>query len=143
MLFQKSYWLNVTAGIDVIPLIHDVKLAVRESGVKEGLLTVYVPDGRGAIVLAPEGLDKDREFLRWLKDWVEPKPKVKEEQPKQQYLGYLFGATQTLPLAKGGMTIDLRSGLFLLDCTDSDKRRECCIAIFSESPKKDPKGQSR
>jgi thiamine phosphate synthase YjbQ (UPF0047 family) len=141
MLFQKSYWQNVTNEIDVIRIIHDVKLAIRESKVQEGMLTVYVPDGMSAVILAPDGLDKEREFMRWLKDWSEPKPKVREEQPNRLYLSYLFGASCTIPIEKGEMIINVHSTIYLVDFTDSETRREFRISIFSETPPK--KGPAR
>lgn len=143
MLFEKSIWLNMTTDIEVLPIIHDVKLAIRESQVQEGLMTVYVPDGKGAIVLAPEGLEKDRALLRWLRDWSTEKPKVKEEQPTRFYLSHLFGASQTLPLAKGEIKIDLHATLYFVDFTEVQTRREFRIGIFSESPKKEPQVQRR
>ncbi len=143
MLFEKAVWLNVKTDIDVLPIIHDVKLAIRESGVTEGLLTIYVPDGRGAIMIAPEGIEKDREFLRWLRDWSTEKPKAKEETPKRLYLSHLFGATQTVPLVNSEIRINLNSSIYMVDFTEVETRREFRVALFSEAPKEQPQIQRR
>ncbi len=142
MLFQRAYWQNVTTDVDVFPIIHDIKLAIRESQAQEGLVTIYVPDGCGAIVLAPDGLDKDREFKRWLRDWATEK-KVKEEQPKRLYLSHLFGATQTVPLEKGEIKIGVHATFFMVDFTDIETRREFRVSIFSERPPPKQQGQRR
>ncbi len=133
MLFQKSYWVNVTEGVDVMPLIHDVKLAVRDSQVEEGLVTINVPDARGAIIIAPEGLEDDRAFGRWIKDWTVER-KGQGEPAQLAYIGYLLGASLTLPLERKEMTIDQRSGLYMIDFTDKAARREYYVSIFSERP---------
>jgi len=137
MLFTKSYWLEVTSDIDLVPLKHDIRLALRESEAEEGLINVFVPDGLGAIVLAPEGLEKERVFLRWLTDWMQ----YKGEPPTREFLSYLFGATVTIPLEKGAMAISHQSSIFMVDFTSEAKRREWRVAIFSETPPKKQRGR--
>jgi len=137
MLFTKSYWLEVTCDIDVVPLKHDIRLALRESEAEEGLINVFVPDGLGAIVLAPERLEKERVFLRWLTDWMQ----YKGEPPTREFLAYLFGATVTIPLEKGAMAISHQSSIFMVDFTSEAKRREWRVAIFSETPPKKQRGR--
>lgn len=132
MAFQKSYYVNGTVSVDVVNLIHDIRLGIRESGIQDGFLIVFVPDGRGAVIIAPEGLEKDRELLRWLKEWQQQKV----EPPKRQYLSHLFGATVTLPVIKGELSKDLNATIYLLDFTEEEKRREWRMAIFPEPPKK-------
>lgn len=141
MIFEKAIWLGVKTDIDVLPIIHDVKLAIRESGVTDGLLNIYVPDGRGTVMIAPDGIEKDREFLRWLREWSTEKPKAKEETPKRLYLSHLFGATQTVPLVNGEIRINLNSGIYMVDFTEVETRREFRVALFSEAPKDSDKGQ--
>ena len=138
MAFQKSYWLNVTEAIDVVNLKPDLRLAIRESQVQDGFLIVTVPDGLGALLVAPVGLEKDRELLRWLKEWQ----LQKVEPPKRAYLSYLFGASLALPLTKGEMSIDLNASVYLLDFTEVEKRRGWQITIFPE-PTKPKEGRAR
>ncbi len=137
MLFQKSYWLNVTEDVDVLPVIHDVKLALRESRVTEGIMIVYVPDARGSIIVAREGFDKEREFKNWLKEWTE----AKKEAPQKSFFSYFLGTQVTLPIAKGGVILDPWHHYFLIDFDEKEGRRELRIAIFSETPKQEKKGR--
>ena len=142
MLFQKSYWVNVTADVDVLPLIHDVKLAIRESGVEQGLLTVHVPDGCGAMVLAPEGLEEDRAFRRWIKDWTVER-KGQGEPASLAYIASVLGPSLTVPLEGKEMTIDVRAGIYLVDLTDQETRRQYYVSIMSESPPQQQGAQPR
>lgn len=138
MAFQKSYWLNVTEAIDVVDLKPDLRLAVRESQVQDGFLIATVPDGLGALLVAPEGLEKDRQLLRWLKEWQ----RQKVEPPKRAYLSHLFGASLTLPVMKGEISIDLNASVYLCDFTEVAKRRGWQITIFPE-PTKPKEGRAR
>jgi thiamine phosphate synthase YjbQ (UPF0047 family) len=133
MQFNKSFWLDVSDAIDVLFIGHDVAHGIRDSQTTEGLLTVYVKDGRSALILAPEGLEKDRAFKRWLKEWTE----VKGEAPNVSYFSYLFGSSLTLPIIGGHLDIDSRSGLYLLDFTVKAGRRAYMMSVFSESPPQD------
>jgi len=139
MLFQKSYWVNVTDDVDVLPLIHDVKLAIRESGVEQGLLTIHIPDGSGAVLLAPEGLEDDRAFRRWIKDWTVER-KGQGEPPSLAYIASALGPTITLPLDRREMVIDVRAGIFMVDLTNKATRRQYYVSIFSETPQQPQAG---
>lgn len=130
--------MNATAEIDILLIIHDVRLALRESQISEGLVTIFVPDGRGSILLAPEGFEKDRDFRRWLAAWMQ----LKGEPPRQHYFSYLFGSSMTLPIEKGALLIDPNATLYLIDFTNEEKRRNFRVTIMKAAAE-EKKGRGR
>lgn len=136
MLVSKSCYLNITSDIDVLPIIHDVQLALREFKAADGLLLLYVPDAEGALLKAREGFEKDRRFKNWLKAWLE----AKKDAPEREFFGYLLASQMTLPVLQGKILgLDPWHHLFLLDFKTEAGRRELGIAYFTESPKQEPK----
>ncbi|HEX5034691.1 MAG TPA: YjbQ family protein, partial [bacterium] len=67
MIFLRNYYVNTTAKVDVLLITHDVKRAVRESGIQSGVITILIPGGTAGVAL----LENDPKIHEDMKKWVE------------------------------------------------------------------------
>ena len=66
MIFLKNYFINTTAEVDVVSIIHEVNRAIKEANAAKGLATIMVTDPGGAITILeplPELVDQFKEAL--------------------------------------------------------------------------------
>lgn len=105
MIFLKNYFVTSTKGTDVIPIIHDVRFAIRDSQMKEGLVTVTLPDQGASLVVASEA--------------------DQEKKPNPQ-------RSLSLPFKKGELVLDPKQMIFLIDESPAAKRREFFVQVMGE-----------
>lgn len=118
MLFIKSYFVGTTPAVDFIPIIHDVRFAIRDSQATDGLVTVAIP-AAGASLLVSE-LKTDQ-----LADFAE-----KFKSPEK------LTTSLSLPFQKKELMLDPKQILYLVDTTNSGKRREFLVHVLGEEPQK-------
>ncbi|MBI4125346.1 MAG: hypothetical protein HY466_05400 [Deltaproteobacteria bacterium] len=107
MIFLKSYFVATTGQTDIIPIIHDVRFAIRDSQLKEGLVTVTLPDEQAALVVAAQV--------------------NKENLPNPQ-------RSLSLPFKNGELVLEPKQMIFLIDENSDAKRREFFVQVMGEKP---------
>lgn len=112
MIFVKNYFVPTTAETDIIPIIHDIRFAIRDSQMKEGLATISLPEG-GACLVA--GQTVHRENL--------PCPQ----------------RSLSIPFQNGELLLEPKQMIYLVDQSTTGKRREFFVQIMGEAaPAKQP-----
>ncbi len=66
MIFLRNYFIGTTDQVDIKSIIHEVNRTLRESGAKDGLIVISVPE-HGAGLAICEGV---KEITDSLKDTV-------------------------------------------------------------------------
>lgn len=123
MAFLKNHFVNTTEEIDFIPVIHDIRFALQGSPFSEGLVTISLPSKGGCLLVSE--LDK---------------VKLQESGEKFKNLEGLNIAL-TLPFQKKELVLDPRQMIYLVDFTNTAKRREFYIQVFGETPPPPPQPQ--
>lgn len=70
MIFLRNYYVNSTKNTDVFLITHDVKRAVRESGIESGLITVLIPGGGAGVALMEEDPKIHQEFRELVENQI-------------------------------------------------------------------------
>lgn len=112
MIFLKNYFVSTTKEIDFIPIIHDVRYAIRDSQMTDGLVTIHIP-GEGAVLLL-----------------------TKEDEPKnlKERFKNAAGASLSIPFQKKELVLEPKQMIYLIDTTPAEKRREFFVQIMGEAP---------
>lgn len=139
MIFLKSYFINTSSGVDLLPITSDVRYAIRDGHGKNGLVTVVVP-GPGAAVSAFESIPELIEELKiafeiFAGEDVQGIDKRKEQvaiAPRVQ--AAMVGRSITLPIAESKLVLNPYEEIFLIDFEKRPKRREFIVQVFSEEP---------
>ena len=143
MIFLRNYYVNTTAKVDVLLITHDVKRAVRESGIQSGLITILIPGGTAGVTL----LENDPKIHEDLKKWVEtqvpadtgPRPNRRSGSGRNDahLRAALIGVSACIPLVDGKVMLGAWQEVVLYDFDDSKvARREITIQIQGEGPAK-------
>jgi len=138
MIFFKNCFVNTTKDVDVISIIHDVRFAVRDSGVTEGLATVIVPDP-GASVTIIQPLD---EVIEELKDALKVFPgegketKTRRKEPVKvgaRIKAAMLGKSLSIPFREGKLVLGVREEIVLVDFEEDAKRREYVVQVLGDA----------
>ncbi len=117
MIFLKSYFANTTQDIDIIPIIHDVRFAVRDSQAVHGLVTVTLPGNGASLVISQ--LSKE-ECLELKEGWSNK--------------DIFRPITLSIPLRNKELLLDPKQMIYLVDFSDTGKRREFYVQVFGDNP---------
>lgn len=143
MIFLRNYYINTSAKVDVLLVTHDVKRAVRESGIMSGLVTVLVPGSTAGITL----LENDPKIHEELKVLIEtqvpaqtgPRPSRRSGSGRNDahLRAALIGSSVSIPLMDGKLMMGAWQEVVLYDFDDNKvARREITIQILGEAPAK-------
>lgn len=107
MIFLKSYFATTTKETDFIPIIHDIRFAIRDSQVVDGLATITIPGEEAGLLIA-------------------------KEVPKEA-LGFDLRSL-SLPVKNKELLLEPKQMIYLIDRSNSGKRREFVVQVFGETP---------
>ncbi len=138
MIFLRNYYVNSTAKTDLLVITHDVKRAVRESGISSGVVTVLIPGATAGIAI----LEGDPKIYEEYKEWVEkqvpaqggarPYRKSGTGRNEAHLRAALVGLTLGIPLQEGKLMLGPWQEVVLLDFDDKIGRREITVQIVGE-----------
>ena len=146
MIFLKNCFVNVTKDIDIIPITHDVRYAIRDAGAAEGLVTIVVPEP-GAAVTAVETLP---ELMESLKESFKVFPlegketKTRRKEPidiSSRVKAAMLGKSVSFPFKDGKPLIGLREEIVVVDFESLVRRREFFVQVMAESSGGGEKGR--
>ena len=137
MIFLRNYYVATTAKTDVILITHEVKRAVRESGVPSGLVTVLIPGATAGVAI----LENDPKIHEELKKWAEaqipadagPRPNRRSGSGRNRahLQAALIGLNLSIPLMEGKLMIGPWQEIVLFDFDDIKVcRREIAIQVM-------------
>lgn len=121
MISLKNYFVSTTKEIDFIPIIHDIRSCLQDSQIKEGLVTIHLPEN-GAFFW----LTTNAPVASLRKIWEEEKP-------------FAFPSL-SLPFQTKELVLGPKQMIYLVDTMTTPKRREFYIQILGEG---EPQGTSR
>lgn len=141
MIFLRNYYVNSTAKTDIHLITHDVKRAIRESEIQNGVLTVLVPGATAGLAL----LENDPKIHEEYRTWVEAQiPAQGGARPSRRsgsgrndahLRAALTGLSLTMPVMQGQLAVGPWQEVVLFDFDDKVGRREITIQIVGEGGK--------
>lgn len=139
MAYSQRFYVNCTEKIDLLTITHDVKRAVRESAIKDGVAVILVPISTGGLAL----IENDRAIVEALRDLiVQLVPETKEARPDRRsktgatyahLRSLLLHPSLALPVIGGDLAIGHWQDIILYDFDDRIARREFLVQITGES----------
>lgn len=138
MTFFKSVYFNTTENVDFIPLIHDVRYAVRDANAKDGLAVIFIPlSGAGVMILEPiveviEGIRSAFEIFAEGDETADDKKKVKIGIAPRIKAAFI-NRQIFIPIKQGQIVLPPYEEPYLIDLEKKRERREVVIQIFAEA----------
>jgi secondary thiamine-phosphate synthase enzyme len=132
--YQKTFQVRTTAHNEVIDVTAEVKRAVADSGVRQGICAVYTPHATAAITIN-ENDDPNigTDFLQalrkmviehggWLHDRV-------DNNAAAHIKSALVGPSESIPVAEGGLVLGTWQNVFLVEFDGPRAARRVIVTI--------------
>lgn len=138
-ILRHQLALATTAPIDFIDLTEAVRAWVRESGVREGLLTITSPHTTARITRNERERELQRDMVRFLErlapadgDYGHNQAPVDDRLNAHAHLlGLLMPASETIPVADGDLVLGSWQALFLVELDGPRPRREVHLQLMA------------
>jgi secondary thiamine-phosphate synthase enzyme len=117
-MFRATLAVRTSAREEMVEVTRDVSAAVAASGLREGLVTLYVPHTTAAITIN-ENADTDvqRDMLAWLRRLVPPDPSFRHAEGNSDghIKASLVGVSAQVPLVDGRLLLGRWQGIFFCE----------------------------
>jgi len=138
MVVRKEISLKTKGFTDIIDITEKVQRSLREAGLKEGILTVFVPGSTGGLttleyesglisdlkraleVIAPQGGDYEHN-RRW-----------QDGNGFSHIRSALIGPSLTVPFSKGELTLGTWQQIIFIDFDNRPRSRTLIVQIIGE-----------
>lgn len=138
MSYSQRFYVNCTDKIDLLTITHDVKRAVADAKVKQGLCCILVPLSTGGVTL----LENDKDIHQAFRDFIvalvpetggpRPDRRSKTGATHAHLRALLVGPSLTVPIIDGGLGIGHWQEIILYDFDDRIARREFLVHIIGD-----------
>ncbi len=139
MIHLLKAYLNTTKGVDILNATHDVKRALRESQVLQGLLTVHLPSSTSGVVI----LENDPSIREALKNHIlslVPSPTGKPRPVRKSGTGHTeahlqatcLSSSVSIPIKDGQLLMGPWQEVIVFDFDDKVARCEVLIHVMGE-----------
>jgi secondary thiamine-phosphate synthase enzyme len=132
---QKEIAISSTKRLDVIDISAEVEKAIRESGVKNGICTVYVPHATAAVIIN-ENYDPNicDDFSEALSKLV-PRGKWRHDDidgnADAHIKAAICGPSETVPIRDGKLQLGTWQSIMLADF-DGPRQRRLIVQIIGD-----------
>lgn len=133
-------YLNSTSGMDILNATHDVKRALRESQILNGVVTVFLPGSACGVAL----LENDPKVQEGVRDLtvsfipnsgeVRPVRKSGTGRVEGHLRGALLSQSVQIPVKDGRLLLGPWQEVVVFDFDDKGGRREVVIHVMGEGP---------
>ncbi|MBI4411181.1 MAG: YjbQ family protein [Deltaproteobacteria bacterium] len=145
MVYVLNAYLNATKGTDILNATVDVKRALRESQVVNGMVTVFLPGGTAGVVILENDAAIQKEYRELIASFVsDPKaPRPARRSGSGHNEGHLRAAflsrSVAIPVKDGKLLLGPWQEVLVFDFDDKVGRREVCIHVMGEGAEKEKK----
>lgn len=137
--YKMSAYFNSTRNIDIHNLTHDVKRALRDSGVNDGLMTIFIAGGTAGVCLLENDSALQEEFKELVSEFVPEegeKARVKRRSGSGGNIAHLrsqfLSPSLSIPIESGRLFLGPWQDVVVYDFDDQSSRREVLIHVLSE-----------
>lgn len=148
MIVLKNYYVNTTKEVDFLPIIHDVRYAIRDANAKDGLVTVIVPNSGAALTIIeplPEVIEELKvAFEIFAGEGATATDKRKatiDVAPRVQVA--MLGRSLSIPLKDAKLVLDPYEEIYLIDFDKTGKRRQFLVHVMIEEAPAKPAGPQK
>jgi thiamine phosphate synthase YjbQ (UPF0047 family) len=139
MLFLKRCYVNTTDEVDVIPITHDLRYAIRDSKSSDGMITVTSPEYGVGFVMAPAIKEVLDEIRASIEVFGAEGGIVKDRLKRERELGpiiqsIMLGKSIHLIFEDGDLIMDVCDEIYLFDFLKKRGRREFLIQVIADTP---------
>lgn len=135
-------YLNTSKEIDILNATHDVKRALRESNIQNGLITVYVPGTTAGVVILENDPAVHEDLKKLVTSFVpdsggtRPKRKSGSGRAESHLRAAFLSSSVSIPVKDGRLLMGAWQEVIVIDFDDKVGRCEVTIHVMGEEPEK-------
>ncbi len=136
MIYTKELRFSTKGEIDLVDITREVEKIVEESGVKNGIVLVFVPGATGAIVTIEHESGLLEDFKRILKELI---PKGKgylhdriDDNAHSHLRATLLGASECFPVVDGRLVRGTWQQIFFVELDVRPRHRRVIVQVIGE-----------
>ena len=134
-MYTKQFELPTHSHSAMINISRQVKEIVKESGIVDGLVTVFCPHTTGAITINenadPDVVDDMLTQLDKMVPWRQSFYAHSEGNSAAHVKSSMFGASETIPLHDGKLVVGVWQGIYFCEF-DGPRTRKCIVSILGQ-----------
>ncbi|MDO8520475.1 MAG: secondary thiamine-phosphate synthase enzyme YjbQ [Deltaproteobacteria bacterium] len=138
MNYLLQAYFNATPGADLFNAMADVKRALRESQILNGVLTVFIPMGCAGVVLLENDPALQAEFKETISSLVVSKGEGKPSRKSgtgtnaAHVKGALMSASVSIPIKDGKLLLGPWQEVIVFDFDEKGGRRQILVQVFGD-----------
>lgn len=142
MIHLLKAYLNTTSGYDILNTTHDVKRALRESQILNGILTVFIPGGGAGVAVIENDPIIQEDFKKMIASFVPEEKGVRPSRKSgsgasESHMRSLFlRSDAVIPIKEGKLLLGAWQEVVVFDFDNKPGRREVLIHVMGEGAEK-------
>lgn len=135
--FERVIEIETTERLQEVRIRDVVEAVLFESGIKEGLLTVFTGHTTAAVHLNNDDEDLERDFHDFLNGWIPNRPTYRHNRGEYgrnadaHFKSLLVGNSVTIPVSKGRLGLGKWQTIYFSEF-DGPRKREFMVKIVGE-----------
>ncbi len=135
---SKSISVTTSGNADMIDLTEQVALGVAESGLKDGIVTIFCPSSTSALTTIEYEPGCIRDLRRLFDEIIDPKRPYDHDKAWGDGNGHshvraaLLKASLTVPFVRGWLTLGTWQQIIYVDLDTRPRSRELVLQIIGE-----------
>ncbi len=131
-MFTKTLNIKTKNPGDIVNLTPQIEDAVRESGIKEGIVHVFAPHATAVFALTELESNLRSDIKKLLDDLVPQKGWLHGFNAHSHLRSMLFPPDKTMPLRDGKLIRGTWQDLFFIEADTSGRLREIIITVIGD-----------
>lgn len=137
-IFSDSIYISTEGFTDIKDLTSEVKKKVKESGIKEGIITLFVPGSTGALTTIEFEPNLCKDFKEIFEKLIPYSASYHHEKTwgddngPSHLRASLVGPSLTIPISNGNLTLGTWQQIVFIDFDTTPRRREIILKIIGE-----------
>lgn len=135
-------YLNTSKDVDILNVTHDVKRALREANIQNGLITVYVPGTTAGVVILENDPAVHEDLKKLVTSFVpdsggiRPQRKSGSGRVEAHLRAAFLTSSVSIPVKDGRLLLGPWQEVVVIDFDDKVGRREVTVHVMGEAPEK-------
>jgi len=137
-LYNRTISLSTSGKNDLIDITDHLEAAIRESGIRNGLVAAFVPHTTCALTTMELEPGTSKDLKEFLERWVPENARYHHNVLNHDTNGHahlrasLLGPSLTLPVSGGKLVLGTWQTPVLIDCDDRPRTRKLIVTIVGE-----------
>jgi len=132
MIIKKTIHIATTKQFQLFPITKQVEQALAESGIKEGLVSLFVPHTTGGVRVNENKAQLHQDILKSFYNLVPLDTPYSHAANSHAHLkAFLIGSSENIPISGGKLQLGAHQNIFFIEF-DGGRQRSIEVTLIGE-----------